>query len=263
MLSTILAIAAAVIHSADAVGGGASGNAVSTYTASRGSSVPGGASAYPLKNASYEYTGMGTAECNVDFGPDGSLIFAPAYTLAGVGIAKSFDMGKTFSQILPGGSAQPRTQPVFRQENGRQFFWSSNPPGLQFEYSDDGGNTFSAPLNGSHFDNMINDWAKLVTGPPVYSHLSNGAKGIMYLSAPSLISTPIPLQPLGPVDQYIMKSTDKGSTWTVTKGMPTLNPTLSGGACSGLLPSLAGQELIIWGDGFVSESRYFDYISLT
>lgn len=85
----------------------------------------------------------------------------------------------------------------------------------------------------------------------MHSSLSNGAKEILYLSAPSLISTPIPVQPLGPINQLIYKSTDRGNTWTEAKGMPTLQPLLSGGSCAALL-GYADQELIIWGDGFVT-----------
>jgi hypothetical protein len=86
----------------------------------------------------------------------------------------------------------------------------------------------------------------------VHSSLSNGAKEILYLSAPSLISTSIPLQLLGPINQYLIKSTDRGNTWTTAKGMPSLRPLLAGGNCEtlDLLGSYGDQELIIWGDGF-------------
>lgn len=212
------------VKQAAAVNGSTSGNAPFTYTSGSGNSINGGIAQFPIKSSNYEYTGMGAAESTIDILSDGSLAYSPALTTAGTGYAQSFDNGTTWKQILPGGSAQPRTQPIFRQEDGRLFYWSSNPPGLMFEYSDDNGKTFSAPLNGSHFDYEIQDWAKLVTGKPVHSQLTNGAAGIMYLSAPAFISTPIPLQPLGPEFQHIMKSTDKGNTWTVTAGAPTLQP---------------------------------------
>ncbi|CAK4034809.1 Hypothetical predicted protein [Lecanosticta acicola] len=234
-----------------AVNGGPSGNAPFTYTSGPLFPSPGGVST-GLSNPSYEYTGLGAAESNIDFASDGSLIYSPAITNQGVGYATSNDNGSTWQQVLPGGSAQPRVQPVFRkrQVNDRYFYWSSSIPGFSFSYSDDEGKTWTN-LNQSHFDTMSQDWAKLVGGRPVRSQLSSSAEEILYYSAPSLISTPIPLQPLGPINQLILKSTDGGMTWSETAGKPTLQPLLSGGACAGLLQSLAEQELIIWGDGFV------------
>lgn len=246
-----LAATALSLSPALAVNGSSSGNAPFAYTSGPIVPFPGGASS-GLESSNYEYTGLGAAESNIEFASDGSLIYSPAITAAGVGYVTSKDNGVTWTQVLPGGSAQPRIQPVFRRRvsDDRFFFWSSNPPGLDFSYSDDEGKTWTN-LNGSHFDYFVQDWAKLVRGKPVHSQLTNGATEILYFSAPSFIGTPIPLQPLGPIDQYIMKSTDRGNTWTVTKGMPTLQPLLSGGACSTLVGNLAGQELIIWGDGFV------------
>lgn len=254
MKSVALSVTAAALSLRPvlAVNGGPSGRRPFTYTSSPLVPLQGGYSASGLKSASYQYTGMGAAESNVDFAKDGSLIYSPAFTTAGTGYATSNDNGETWTQVLPDGSDQPRVQPVFRKRDsdGRYFFWSSSPPGLDFSYSDDQGQSWTN-LNNSHFDPLIQDWAKLVGGKPVRSQLSNGAKEVLYFSAPSLISTPIPVQPLGPLNQLIMKSTDRGNTWSPTKGMPTLQPLLSGGACAGLLKGLAGQELIIWGDGFV------------
>lgn len=248
-LLTAALVSIAHVH---ALNGGVSPNAAITYTSGGLHSSPGGVGS-DLKSASYEYTGMGAAESNVDVAADGSLIYSPAYTNAGNGYATSQDNGATWTQVLPGGSAQPRPQSVFRKRTSddRYFYWSTSGPGLYFSYSDDQGKTWTN-LNGTHFDPLVQDWAKLVGGKPVTSNLTNGAKEILYLAAPSLISTPIPVQPLGPIDQHIMKSTDRGNTWTPTKGSPTLQPLLSGGACAGLVKSLAGQELIIWGDGFVT-----------
>ncbi|EME42232.1 hypothetical protein DOTSEDRAFT_81183 [Dothistroma septosporum NZE10] len=242
-----------------AVNGGSSPNAPTTYTSGSIVSIPGGSSS-GLKSGDYQYTGFGAAESNINIAQDGSLIYSPAFTTSGVGYATSKDSGNTWAQVLPGGSAQPRTQPVFRKvaSSDRYFFWSSSIPGLDFNYSDDDGTTWTN-LNASHFDQSIQDWAKLVNGKPVRSKLTNGAKEILYLSAPSLISTPIPVQPLGPIDQMIIKSTDGGSNWTVTGSQPTLQPALSGGACAGLTQSLLGQELIIWGDGFVTPNGTIMY----
>lgn len=106
-------------------------------------------------------------------------------------------------------------------------------------------------LNDSHFDQAAQDWGKLVAGKPVTSKLEGDNKDILYFSAPSLISTPLPVEPLGPINQVILKSVNGGSNWTETKGKPTLQPIVSGGACNGLTRGLVGQEPIIWGDGFV------------
>jgi hypothetical protein len=238
-----------------AVNSGASPNNSIRYSSRAAtSSLPLGVDTTGLRGASYQYTGMGAAESNVDFAVDGSLIYSLAITSEGIGYATSKDSGETWTQVLPGRSAQPRPQPIFRKRasDGRYFYWPTQGPGLYFSYSDDQGATWTN-LNNTHFDYLIQDWAKLVGGKPVHSSLSNGAKEILYLSAPSLISTPIPLQPSGPINQYIIKSTDRGNTWTIAKGMPTLQPLLAGGNCGtlDLLRSYGGQELVIWGDGFV------------
>jgi hypothetical protein len=108
-------------------------------------------------------------------------------------------------------------------------------------------------LKNTHLDHLIQDWAKLAGGKPVHSSLSNSAKEILYLSAPSLISTPIPPQPSGLINQCIIKSTDRGNTWTTAKRILTLQPLFASGNCGtlDLLGSYGDQELIIWGDGFV------------
>lgn len=93
---------------------------------------------------------------------------------------------------------------------------------------------------------LVQDWAKLIAGKPVRSKLASGQKDILYLSAPSLISTPIPIQPLGPLNQIIEKSLDGGVTWTKTKTQPSLQPNTDaklGGACADPKQNLGGQEL--------------------
>lgn len=223
-----------------------------TYMSLSGASVPGGLASSPLRRGTFQYTGLGAAESNIDFAKDGSLIYSPAISTAGVGYATSHDNGTSWQQVLPDGSAQPRPQPIFRKRSsdGRYFFWSTSGPGLDFSYSDDAGSTWTK-LDGGHFNPEIQDWAKLVGGKPVRSNLTNGAREILYLSAPAFISTPLPVEPVGPEFQHIMKSTDRGNSWRATAGAPTLQPLLSGGACSSLIGNLAGQELIIWGDGLV------------
>lgn len=259
-LALSIGIAAISLAPVVAVNGGSSPNAPFTYTSGASNPTLGGSSSSGLLSASYQYTGMGAAESNIEFASDGSLIYSPAFTDDGVGYAISSDDGSTWQQVLPAGSAQPRAQPVFhkRDSDGRYFYWSTSVPGLYFSYSDDEGKSWTN-VNSSHFDQMIQDWGKLVGGKPVYSNLTNGAQEILYLSAPSLISTPIPVQPIGPIDQYTMKSTDRGNTWTPVAGMPTLNPSKSGGACSGAMNNLLGQELILWGDGFVTPNGTLMY----
>lgn len=253
MKSAIYGLSTAILGLpfAAAINGGKSPNAPVTYTSGTFFSRPGGSSS-DLKSAAYQYTGMGAAESGIEFAGDGSLIYSPAFTTAGTGYATSSDNGATWSQVLPAGSAQPRPQPIFRKvaSSGRYFYWSTSGPGLYFSYSDDTGKTWTN-LNDTHFDPLIQDWAKLISGKPQRSKLSNGAKEILYFSAPSLISTPI-VQPIGPLSQLVMKSTDGGNTWSQTGSSPTLQPAISGGACAGLTQSLATQELIIWGDGYVT-----------
>lgn len=150
---TSLACLAGLLHGVAAVNGGPSGNKPFSYTAGSPGSTMGGIPFYRLTSSAYQYTGMGAAESNIDFAPDGSLIYIPAFTTAGIGYATSKDRGQTWSQVIPG--SQQRPQPVFRQMQGRYFMWSTEGPGLAFQYSDNAGQTFSPPLNGSHFDPMI------------------------------------------------------------------------------------------------------------
>lgn len=158
-----------------AVNGGTSPNKPVTYSSASQHLAPFafGIDTTGLRGATYQYTGFGAAESNINFASDGSLIYSPAITTAGIGYATSHDSGATWQQVLPGGSAQPRVQPVFRKRasDGRYFFWSSSIPGLYFSYSDDQGKTWTN-LNGTHFDPLIQDWAKLVGSfPPTFCHL--------------------------------------------------------------------------------------------
>lgn len=155
---TSLACVAGLLQTVAAVNGGASGNKPFNYTAGSPGSTMGGTPKYALKSSAYQYTDMGAAESNIDFAPDGSLIYTPALTTAGVGYATSKDAGQTWSQVLPGSMQRP--QPVFRQYQNRYFMWSTKGPGLAFQYSDDQGQTFSPPLSGGNFDPMIQVRAK-------------------------------------------------------------------------------------------------------
>lgn len=160
-----------------AVNGGASGRQPFTYTAIGNNSVAGGTPGVSLISSSYQYTGFGAAESNLQFATDGSWLYSPAISPSGVGYAISQDSGNTWTQVLPTGANTTRTQPVFRVEGSRYFYWSSNVPGLNFQYSDDQGKTWTTLSN--HFDQNIQDWAKLIKGNPVSSKLANGVSEIM------------------------------------------------------------------------------------
>jgi BNR/Asp-box repeat len=199
-----------------------------------------------LSSGSYEYTGFGAAESSMDITDDGVLIYAPAFANNRTGYATSKDDGKTWNMAVPSPN-QPRMQPMFNIHDGRYFYWSSGAPGLHMSYSDDRGETWKK--TGDHVIPLVQDWAKIVSGKPVRSLLTN-ASSILYLSAPSLISVPISGS-LGPKFQLIAKSVDRGITWKLTKSAPTLNATRSGGACAALSPTVQNQEYIIWSNGLV------------
>jgi hypothetical protein len=222
-----------------------------SYQAEESGSKVGGSPLVELKGFSYEQTGFGSAESSIVVASDGSLIYSPAISKAGVGYAVSKDYGKTWNQVLPAGKKQARQQPMFREIDGRYFYWSTGIPGLHFSYSDDNGTTWK--LVSKHLNSKIEDWAKLIGGKPVTSSLKNGARQILYLSAPSLISTQV-AGGFGPIKQMVMKSVDRGETWTLTASAPTLKPLLDGGACAALPNEERKKELLIWGDGFVTSN---------
>jgi hypothetical protein len=94
------------------------------------------------------------------------------------------------------------------------------------------------------------DWAKILSGKPVYSQLKNGSSQILYLSAPSLIS--ITVAPgLGPIQQRIAKSLDRGATWVQAKGAPTLSALENGGPCQAFTKNGKNDEYIIWSNELV------------
>jgi hypothetical protein len=198
-------------------------------------------------SASYEYTGFGASECSIDIEDDGTLIYSPAYSHGATGYATSKDDGKTWTMVTAA-SKQSRAQPMFNIHDGRYFYWSTSSPGLQISYSDDKGKTWK--LISQHLGTDIADWAKMISGKPVTSQLTNGTSEIMYLSAPSIISVPI-FPGVGPIEQRILKSVDKGVTWTKTKGQPTLIPLKSGGPCERFTKKGKNDEYIIWSNGLV------------
>jgi hypothetical protein len=229
-----------------AVGGARLTSGVHSYTAGTNATAATSSGPKILTGGSYEHTGFGSAESAIEITNDGTLIFTPAFSGNETGYVTSKDNGKTWSFIIPQPN-QARMQPMFNIHDGRYFYWSSNAPGLQISYSDDQG--VSWKNLGNHFQMLVQDWAKMISGKPVRSQLIN-AREIMYLSAPSLVSVPIAAG-LGPRIQLIAKSVDHGITWVNTKGAPTLLANNSGGACAALPKNIQNQEYLIWGNGLV------------
>jgi hypothetical protein len=194
-----------------------------------------------LKSVNFERTRYGTAGASIDFTRNGSLIFSPAISENGIGIAISDDYGKTWSQRLLG-SQQPRYRASFKNVDGRYFFWSSTHPGIDFAFSDNEGASWY------HTNFPVQEGGYLISGRPVYSPLY-GTTQILYFSAPS------PDAPVKKLDteqrQLLWKSLDHGATWIPTAGSPTLNPREDDGYCERLDKKTQQHEKIIWGDGFV------------
>jgi hypothetical protein len=111
------------------INGGVSPNKPTRYSSGAGasSSLVLGVNTTSLRAASYLYTGMGAAESNVGFAADGPFIYSPSITSEGVGYAISRDSGETWTQVLPGGSAQPRPKSIVRKRafDDRYFYWSN------------------------------------------------------------------------------------------------------------------------------------------
>jgi BNR/Asp-box repeat len=217
-----------------------------TYTSAINESKAEGDPKYSITGASYEYTGFGSAESSIEIEDDGTLIFSPAFANKQVGFVTSNDNGKTWSMVIPSQN-QSRTQPMFNIHDGRYFFWSSSMPGLRYSYSDDKGKTWN--LVSKNLNTAIMDWAKIVDGKPVRSQLKEGSK-ILYMSAPSILSVSV-VPGLGPVNQRIWKSLDRGITWQQTKQSPTLSALDSGGPCEAFTRNKSNSEYIIWSNGLV------------
>jgi hypothetical protein len=233
--------------SALAVRGGAISRKPTAYTAGYDLSIGEGTPKYPITGASYEYTGFGAAESSIDIEDDGTLIYAPAFSNKNVGYATSNDNGVSWAMVVPTQS-QPRVQPMFNIHDDRYFYWSSASPGLQLSYSDNKGKTWK--LVSKHLQSDIMDWAKIVSGKPVHSKLQNGSSQILYISAPSLLS--VTAAPgLGPVNQRISKSVDRGETWVRAKEAPTLSALKNGGPCEAFTKDGKNDEYIIWSNGLV------------
>jgi hypothetical protein len=210
------------------------------------STVLGGHPTTGLQSFSYSETGFGAAESTI-YIDNGTFIYSPAFSEQGVGYATSNDNGNTWSQVLPAGANQLRVQPAFKILDGRYFYWSTSSPGVHMSYSDDRGQTWTS-LGKNAFPEML-DWAKMIGGKPVSSSLKSGVNEIIYFSAPNPISTGG--SGLEPTKQLFWKSLDKGTTWTLTKGAPSIKSKEVDGACAELSDADRAKEIIIWGDGVV------------
>jgi hypothetical protein len=247
MSSSLSLVLLSITGLAAAAGGGRLTGYPIVYTTGLNATVLRGSVQSAFSAGSYEYTGFGAAESTIDILNDGTLIYAPAFSGNKTGYVISNDDGKTWSMVSPS-LKQPRAQPMFNIHDDRYFYWSSGMPGLHLSYSDDKGTTWKK--SGDHVLPLVSDWAKIISGKPVRSQLTNGTNKISYMSGPSLISVPI-VPGIGPIQQVIMKSLDRGTTWQRTKAWPTLNATKSGGACATLPKATQAEEYIIWGDGLV------------
>jgi len=167
-------------------------------------------------------TGFGSAEPTMAIKSDGSIFYGPAFTNEGNGIIRSRDNGVSWDFLpitLPNGEDHSRVQPFLGMEpvTERVFFHSSklNTGGLDeldfgfgfnMSWSDDDGATWGY----TNVEMAAFDWGKVYAGPPVYSE-PTGTSNVLYLSAPTPISTPAVI--VSPQKQQVMRSLDNGESW--------------------------------------------------
>jgi hypothetical protein len=194
--------------------------ATTTYTAGPGASMLSDAKSGSLVSCFHEFD-LGGGEPTVVVDSKGTVTYAPVFTAEGVGLARSSDEGATWTNVvpsLPEGRKQGRAQPyLFRDPSADRLFFlttgtvfgntSGSIPGFDMSASTDG----FATLQYSNVAKETTDWIKLYAGPPVTS-TPVGTKNVLYMSAPSPIST------LSGVYQAVYKSTDAGSTWQAVGG---------------------------------------------
>ncbi|MDB4977116.1 MAG: hypothetical protein JWN48_5457 [Myxococcaceae bacterium] len=197
-------------------------------------------------------TGYGTSECSLSIAKDGTIFFGPAFSPAGNGILRSRDQGHSFEQLIPrfpNGKRHGREQAFMYLDpvTERLFFHTSvmrfKPPnfgaGFHQSRSDDHGQTWQYCRVGED----ARDWAKVYAGRPVYSKPSAYHNRVLYLSAPSPISTRC-WPWLRPKYQTVHKSLDGGASWKRV-GKLSLDPSD--------VPNCSRWEWVIMGNGVVAE----------
>jgi hypothetical protein len=201
--------------------------------------------------ASCIMTGYGSAEPSLAIVMDGTIFLAPIFTPQGNGLLRSRDNGATWEVLIPrfeGERYHNRAQPFLYldQTTERLFFHTTllnfMPPslrrGFNMTWSDDQGDTW----NHLKVAEDAYDWLKVYGGPPVSSH-TDGYPNILYMSAPTPISTRFwPL--FYPRKQQVYRSLDGGRTWSKA-GALSLDPTD--------IPGCSHREWVIYGAGVVAK----------
>jgi hypothetical protein len=222
------------------------------YRASKGSAAT--AAAAPTGYAPIPcatYTDIGATESTLSVAKDGTVFYAPAFKNEGVGLLRSHDFGVTWDFLLPklsNGGTHGRVQPYMYIDpaTDRLFFATaaSSAPmqvssnGFDLSVSTDKGDTFTSLSLASD----TSDWVKIFAGSPKVSQTQD-YPNVIYASAPSPISTPIPivsLLGLTPKYQSINRSLDGGKTWTRV-AMPSL--------LASDVPGCDATEWLIYGSG--------------
>lgn len=222
------------------------------YAAGAGSSSPASVDAGAAPIPCFTLTGMGTSESSIGIARDGTVFFAPAYTSSGNGVVRSRDKGATWELLVPevdGGPVHARVQPFMYLDpsSDRVFFATAAGSGFNLTWSGDEGTTW----NYEHIAPDVQDWIKIYSGPPVFSH-PEGYPDIVYASAPSPISTPSGGVLPPPKYQSIYKSLSGGATWqSESDGGLTLDPSEEVEAGLADAATCPSTEWVIFGDGVV------------
>ncbi|HET6331640.1 MAG TPA: sialidase family protein [Polyangiales bacterium] len=202
-------------------------------------------------------TDVGSTESTLGITKDGNVFFAPAFKNEGVGLLRSADFGASWQFVEPkleNGSSHGRMQPyVYVDPTTDRIFFATTASaapmamysgGFDLSISSDAGKTFTS----SNLASDTFDWIKIFAGPPRTSTTQN-YPNIVYASAPSPISTPIPivsLVGLAPQYQSIYRSLDGGHSWERAATPSLLASDVPGCAAS--------NEWVIYGAGAVDES---------
>jgi hypothetical protein len=198
-------------------------------------------------------TGFGAAESSLGVAKDGSVFYAPAFGSDGIGVAVTKDEGATWQHqvpTLPAGVTRSRVQPYMYLDPSTDelfFLTSQATSGTTSGENDAGGFDLSVTSDeGSTWDyesvaHDAVDWTKIFAGPAVTSQ-PQGYPNILYMTAPSPISTPSPFTP-APDHQSIYTSLDGGKTWQ-SVGSLSLKPAD--------VPGCEPNEWVIFGTGVVA-----------